>query len=178
MARDEARFRRNGQGWSLRAVRSAVPIHHPSTCDHVAWIHPTWKAGGFHFHPESCRTLFRTAWKAIPAIAGLIPCHSGHASLIPGGMKACSRGLSAATPPDFRWHHPHPGQGCWRFPHGRHVRLAHLRRAMDDFHSHPGEPLIPRSTARLQAEIPPRSGIAKGPLIRLSSFGNDFWQSV
>ena len=68
---------RIGQGWSLRAVRSVVPIGHPSTCDHVAWIHPTSKAGGFHFHPESCRTLFRTAWKAIPANSGLIPCHSG-----------------------------------------------------------------------------------------------------
>ena len=77
---------RSGQGRPLRAVRSVGSIHHPQTSHPKARLHPSWKAGGFHFHTESCRTPFRTALnrseaeiangRAIPANSGFIPCHS------------------------------------------------------------------------------------------------------
>jgi hypothetical protein len=58
-------------------------IDHPPASDPDPCFEPAWKAGGFRFDPGSCRTFLRTAWKAIPAKPGLIPCHSGQALLIP-----------------------------------------------------------------------------------------------
>ena len=57
------------QGWSL-AVRIVDTPTHPQTTRPRTRYDRAWRAGRFHFHPVSCRTIPRTVWKTIPAAGG------------------------------------------------------------------------------------------------------------